>query len=173
MSNQVLRPNGAIDILTKQELMDSLGHHFDLAVREQYRGVKLFRIPMVVNTAGTAAFTLAAAVGSNPPGPDQGYIWRLTRIMVASSSLVDVAKYVLYVGSDTTATEQRHLIDAIVGGATPGQNVNVAFRPGNKSEWLFPGEQIYAGISGATVGNVYSLTGIAVEVPSEMVGKIA
>lgn len=161
-----------LDILTKSELNEALGHHFDEQTREHLRGIKLFRLPLIVATAQGAAFTLSAPAGSNPPGPDQGYIWRITRIMVSSSVLADTAKYVLYVGSDGTP-DQRHLIDAIIGGATPGQNVNVAFRPGNKAEWLFPGEQIYAGITGATTGNSYVMTGIAVEVPAEMVGKIA
>lgn len=170
---QQLTGGAYIDMLTKPELEEALGHHFDQVTMEAVRGIKMLRIPIVTATAQGASFTLAAAAGSNPPGPDQGYIWRITRIMVASNVLADTAKYVLYVGSDTSGTGPTHLIDAIIGGATPGQNVNVAFRPGNKAEWMFPGEQVYAGITGATVGNSYVLTGIAVEVPAEMVGKIA
>lgn len=170
---QYLQPNGALDLLTAGELKDALGHHFDDLSRDRVRGIKLLRIPLVTMQAPTAAFTLFAATGSNPPGPDQGYVWRITRLMVASGSLADTAKYVLYAGSDPTATLPTHLMDAIIGGATPGQNVNVAFRPGNKSEWLQPGEQVYAALTGATVGTVYVMSGWAVEVPAEMVGKIA
>lgn len=173
MTRQYLRPNGPIDLLTKSELTESLGHHFDELTRERVRGIKVMRMPITRQTASVASFTLGANAEAQAPGPEQGYIWRITRLMVASGSLADVAKYVLYVGSDTSATDAVHLIDAIIGGATPGQNVNVAFRPGNKSEWVFPGEQVYAGITGATVNTQYTMTGLVVEVPAEMVGKIA
>lgn len=52
-----------------------------------------------------------------------------------------------------------------------GENVNVAYNPGNRTSWLWPGEQLYAGISGATAGNTYAMTGIVSEVPMEMQGK--
>lgn len=169
---QKLEPGGMLDMLTKQELMESLGHHFEGAQISALRGMKLMRMPRTTLTATGATGTIGANPGGNVPGPAQGYIWRIQRILVASNAITDVAKYTLYAGSDTTATDGGHLIDAIVGGATPGQNVNVAFRPGNKSEWLFPGEQIYAALTGMTVNNTYVMTGIIAEVPAEMIGKI-
>lgn len=165
-------PNGMIDILTKDELKEALGHNLDTLQRDAYRGMKLMRMPIIRTTVSATTGTVAASAGQTPPGPDQGYIWRIQRVTIASNSLTDTAKYVLYAGSDTTATDAAHLLDAINGGATPGQNVNVAFRPGNKSEWLFPGEQIYAALTGATSGNTYTMTGIISEVPAEMIGKI-
>lgn len=170
---QQLVPNGTLDLLTSGELKEALGHHFDQRQRELYRGMKLLRMPITRLTATAATGTIGnPGSGGAPPGPEQGYIWRVQRIMVASGSLVDTAKYVLYSGSDVTATDPAHLMDAIIGGATPGQNVNVAFRPGNKSEWLFPGEQVYATLAGATAQTVYTMTGIVAEVPAEMIGKI-
>jgi hypothetical protein len=172
---QALHPGGALDMLTKPELTEALGHHADSIVREAARGVKVMRMPVIRESAPAAAFTLGANPEAQGPGPEQGYIWRICRIMVASGTLSDNAQYTLYAGSDPTATDAMHLIDGIVGhtGATAGQFVNIAFRPGNKSEWIFPGEQVYAGLTGATVGTTYTLTGIVTEVPAEMVAKIA
>lgn len=53
-----------------------------------------------------------------------------------------------------------------------GLNVNVGFYPGTKSIGLEPGEQIYALVTGATVGNIYVLDGEGIRVPAEMKGKI-
>lgn len=166
---QEFGPFGVIDTLTADELHESLGHHFNEAVREQYRGEKLMRMPISRVTAAGAAFTLVSQQGDSPPGPEQGYIWRIQRLMVASNSLTDAAKYVLYVGSDSTATDSAHLIEGFGGG---GQTVNTGFRPGNKSEWIWPGEFVYPTLTGATTNNVYTLTGIVAEVPMEMQGKL-
>jgi hypothetical protein len=136
------------------------------------RGEKLMRIPVVYGTAAAAAFTLFAPPQQAQPGPESGYLWRVQKLIVASTNIADTAKYVLYFGSDPTQITPAHLIDAVIGGATPGQNVNVAFRPGNKAEWLFPNEVVYAAITGATVGATYTLAGIASQVPAEMVGKL-
>lgn len=158
------------DMLTKQELEEALGHNIDSMLRDMYRGEKLMRMPISKITASAATFTLPAQSGNTAvTGPDQGFIWRIQRVIVASSSLTDVAKYTLYVGSDPTATDATHLIE---GFGSTGQNVNAGFRPGNKAEWIFSGEQIYAAITAATAGNSYVMTGIVTEVPAEMIGKI-
>jgi hypothetical protein len=174
MAYQKLGPNGqfgGIDVLTSSELKEAMGHAIDPVIRA-LRGEKLMRFPIVYGIAPTASFTLAATGGQAQPGPESGYLWRIQAVMVASASITDTAKYVLYGGSDTTQIAPKNLIDAIIGGATPGQNVNVGYRPGNKTVWLWPTEQIYAQITGATVGAVYTMTGIASEVPAEMAGKL-
>jgi hypothetical protein len=53
-----------------------------------------------------------------------------------------------------------------------GLNVNIAFYPSSKSVTLQPGEQLYALVFGATVGNSYTVDGEAIRVPAEMKGKI-
>lgn len=162
---------GVLDVLTKSELEDALGHKIDGILRDMYRGVKLMRIPISRVTATVVTFTLPSGIGGTEvPGPEQGHIWRIQRIVVASSSLTDTAKYILYTGSDPTATDLTHVIEQ--GPTGTGFTVGNAFRPGNKSEWIFPGEQVYAAITGATVGNSYAMTGIVTEVPAEMIGKI-
>lgn len=53
-----------------------------------------------------------------------------------------------------------------------GQLVGVGFYPGTKAIFLQPGEQIYAQVQGATIGNQYLLDGEAIRIPAEMKGKI-
>ncbi len=53
-----------------------------------------------------------------------------------------------------------------------GSPVGVGYYPGTDADWLFSGEQVYAQVQGATVGNQYVMSGIAVEVASERVGAL-
>lgn len=54
----------------------------------------------------------------------------------------------------------------------PGQNVNLGYYPPQKALLLQPGEQVYAQIQGATIGNQYELDGEGIRVPAEMKGKV-
>jgi hypothetical protein len=89
--------------------------------------MKLLRTPIARVTAAGATATLAQIQAGAPIGPDQGYLWRIHRIVVASASLADVAKYVLYNGSDPTALDQIHLLDTggFGGGGTVTQDIAV------------------------------------------------
>lgn len=55
---------------------------------------------------------------------------------------------------------------------TLGQQVGVAYNPGNRAVLLQPGEQIYAQVYNSVSGNTYLLTGEAIRVPAEMKGKV-
>lgn len=55
---------------------------------------------------------------------------------------------------------------------TLGQQVGVAYNPGNKAVLLQPGEQIYAQVYNSVSGNTYLLNGEAIRVPAEMKGKV-
>jgi hypothetical protein len=59
------------------------------------------------------------------------------------------------------------------GTTTPGAPCGVGYYPGTKADWLWPSEQVYAQITGATVGNQYVLSGVAIECAAEMQGKLA
>lgn len=253
-----------IEMVTPGELSAQLHQHhestFGRILRERYRGIKLLKIPRIVGIAPSAApFTLYPQQSASPAGPDSGYLWHLRRITVASGLANDPARYVLYGGSDSTATPGQ-LIDAgpqdqIVSQASPVNNVPVgatgvasfnnnafgvnvtvatgtatfsgnttvngvntgattgtffvpaggtittnysagapvyttagvnaftqtivsglavgqAYYPATKGLWLWPGETLYAIISNPTANTQYSLSGIAIEVPFEMQGKI-
>ena len=71
----------------------------------------------------------------------------------------------LYVGSDTSQNQ-----NTILEGQ--GINLGQTFFPASQSAWVFPGEQIYATITGQTVGYTYTLTGVAIEVAAEEVAKL-
>jgi hypothetical protein len=246
---------GELDILTPGELAKALHEHFHESrfmriQRMQLAGMRALKLPRIQFTATTTNFILGEAAGSAPCGPEQGYIWLVRRILVASNVISDQASFQLYAGSDATASPLQ-LVDVVgnhgdnygplvqvptpavsttvygnpnafpvyvtlAGGvgitavtvngglvltgngtflvpafgtysvtfsttaptattayySPPGMNVNEAYYPGNKALWVWAGEQLYANLQGATVGNVYSLSGVALEVPTEMQGKI-
>lgn len=163
--------SGSLDLITPGELGEQLHAHlgtaFSRQLRETYRGLKIIRLPAIVMNATTAAFTLY----NNPPsancGPESGYIWEIKRVTIESSlGATDTAVITgLYVGSDS-APNQRMLIDRV------NQKLGQAFIPSGKSVWAFADEQVFATITGATPGTTYTLTGIALEVPTEMQGKL-
>lgn len=165
-----------IDVLTREELAQENNRSMDAFLRERYRGLEIQRIPFVPIIATGAAVQLFTSNDSTPWGPEQGDIWMLRRVIVKSNLLTDAAKYVLYRGSTPSDTvnaySTRFLLDAMVGGATPGQNVNVGMYFSTKSVYLQPGEQVYAAISAATAGNQYYLEGEAIRCPAEMKGKV-
>jgi len=161
---------GSLDLLTAGELGKALHQHMGddamgRRIREWYRGVKITKLP-VISTAATAT-SLTLYDPGVPCGPEQGFIWQVRRVLVHSSlGHTDTALVALYAGSDASAGPNALLDDL-------GVTLNKAYYPANKAAWLFGGEQIYAVITGATVGAVYTLNGIAIEVPWEMQAKLA
>lgn len=76
---------------------------------------------------------------------------------------------VTYSVAPTTYT----IVNALSSTSTVmGLNVNVGYYPSNKSLFLQPGEQIYALINNATIGNTYYLDGEGIRIPAEMKGKV-
>lgn len=176
MTQQRLHPNLAmIDVLTREELSQELNHVMDEAMRTRYLGMEIQRNPFVPILAGATTIQLFSGNDATPWGPEQGDVWRVFRIIVKSSVLADTAKYTVYRGSTPSdvanAYTWRFLLDAYIGGATPGQNVNVG-EYSTRLCYLQPGEQLYAQITGATVGNQYALDFEAVRAPAEMKGKL-
>jgi hypothetical protein len=166
-----------IDVLTRIELETTLHQEFQAAERQRYLGLDAVRFPVVVTTALAATVFIASGGTMDPPvGPAEGDVWMVRRVIVKSSVLTDVAKFVLYRGSTPSDTANafgpKNLLDAGVGGATPGLTVNVCYYPANKALFVYPGEQIYAQVLGGTIGNQYYLDGEAIRVPAEMKGKV-
>jgi hypothetical protein len=65
MAKQDMGPLGIVDLLTNKELSETMGHHFDHAVRDWYRGLDFLQF--YGNGNGTNIITL--------PGADSGYTW--------------------------------------------------------------------------------------------------
>ena len=177
MTKQQLHSNLApLDVLTREELSQELHRRLDDAVRTRYSGLELQRIPPVPITAGAVTVQLYTSNDATPWGPEQGDIWMLRRVIVKSSVSTDTAKYSVFRGSTPSdlnnAYSFRWLLDEFIGGATPGQNVNVGYYFTSKAVYLQPGEQIYAQVTGATVGNQYLMDAEAIRCPAEMKGKV-
>jgi hypothetical protein len=173
MGKQRIHPNlGELDICTATELNDVMGHQLDVANREKARTVKLMKFPQIrVIATGTSFIMGSSSSQPAPVGPEQGFLWRIGRILVASNVSADAAKYVLYTGSDPTLTDSGHILEGFSQGQA-GQGVGIGYYPNNYGAWLFGGEQIYAAVTGATIGNQYVMSGIGVEVAQEMVYKL-
>lgn len=176
MTRQRLHANLAeIDLLTREELTQELHKGIDAGVRERYRGVELQRFPSITVVATAATQNISTTNDMTPAGPEQGDIWMIRRVIVKSFLLTDVAKYILFRGStpsDSNTYNGRFLLEGFAS-AGAGQSVGIGFYPGTKAIFLQPGEQIYAQVLGATVGNQYILEGEAIRVPAEMKGKLA
>ena len=147
------------------DLEAALGHHFDRIIREQLRGVKPLKLPIVSAVAAGTTTILPINQGAEPIicGPQQGYFWRVGRVTIASTG-TDTGAISLYAGSDITAVDPTHLVDNTL-------KVGQAYYPGTRGLFLWPGEQLYASIT-SVVTNSYRMTGIAIEVPAEMAGKL-
>jgi hypothetical protein len=109
-----------------------------------------------------------------PAGPEQGDVWMIRRVVVKGFTLGDAAKYILFRGStpsDPNVYNGRYLLEGFATSAA-GQPVGVGYYPGTKSLFLKSGEQIYAQVLTATIGNQYILEGEGIRIPAEMIGKI-
>jgi hypothetical protein len=81
---QNIRAGGAIDLLTKQELSEAMGHQFDQAIRDFYRGVDYLSFTGTGN--GTGQFTL-------PDSPQAGYVWSVKLISAQLSASGQLSMY--------------------------------------------------------------------------------
>lgn len=157
------------ETLTRAEAQEdvhaALGHHFSHFQHEALRGVKAIKLPIVTATAAGTTATIPTAQGPEPIacGPQQGYFWRIGRVTISSNG-VDAGAVSLYAGSDPTSFAQQFLVDNTLA-------VGKAYYPGTRGLFLWPGEQLYASL--VSVANAtYRISGIAIEVPAEMAGKI-
>jgi hypothetical protein len=164
-----------IDVLTRDELAHEMTTHMDAFLRERYRGLEIQRFPRIMVTATAATQALTASNDETPIGPEQGDVWMVRRVIVKGFALADAAKYILFRGSTPSDITNGYtgftLLEGFAASAA-GQSVGIGYYPGTKSVFLQPGEQIYAQVLSATIGNQYILEGEAIRVPAEMKGKV-
>jgi hypothetical protein len=155
MTTQRLHSNLApIDLLTREELEQSLHQEFDYAQRERVRGVAYIRtIGQGINT-GVGTFTIQ--------GPDMGYVWAPK---IVAFTLGAAGAFGLYIG-DLVAPG--HCVFAGNSLAIGTTNECVATWTSN-TLLLNPGENLIVS-SNQLLFNTYLIT--AVEVPAEMKGKL-
>lgn len=164
-----------IDVLTREELSAENDRQMDAFLRERYRGLEIQLFPRLTVTATATTQGMFTTNDQTPIGPEQGDLWMVRRVIVKGFALADAAKYILFSGSTPSDLGSGYTGQYLLEGfsaSAGGQPVGQGFYPGTKSIFLQPGQQIYAQIQAATIGNQYILEGTAIRVPAEMKGKI-
>jgi hypothetical protein len=131
-------------------------------LREMYRGVKWMRLPVMQATVAATAVTLDDT--NNPQvGPEQGYAWSLTRVVVdgmATGSTPDVVN--MFRNAETSQPPLWQF---------NGNNFGYTFGLGQVV--LLSGDRLQFKNSGAlSATGLIRATGELVEVPAEMLGKL-
>lgn len=154
----VLDFQSEIDILTKDELDDSLAAARDGYVRALLRGIKWMRLPILRGTAQGGALVLGAQDAT--VGPESGFAWSLRRIAVAGLSSGDVVG--IYRNSSNNPPMWQ------VDDSFP-------FAKFGLGEMVLTGgdEMVVASIGAFGATGTIQVTGELLEVPMEMLPKLA
>jgi hypothetical protein len=150
-----------VDFLDKGELDDSLSRYFSRQESAKLQGIKYFRLPMLIGSVSGNAFSIGGT-GPQQCGPGQGYAWSIRRLLInglTAGTTPDVANF--YRHPNPQPLWQLN-----------GNNFGQTF---GRLELLFlPGEYLVVKSVGtiAATGQIM-ITGDAVEVPAEMIGKLA
>jgi hypothetical protein len=87
---QYLKAGAAIDMLTKSELDESMGHNFDAAIRSLLHGIDFLWFTGSSQGATTVLI----------PGPESGYVWS---IKFAAAQLAAAGQFCVYLGENTAS----------------------------------------------------------------------
>jgi hypothetical protein len=150
-----------------------ISSRIDELVAAEVRGVKPMRFfGTPINIAAPGPYKVVAS-----QGPEQGYVWAVMRI--TSQDTAEVAsRFVARVhdGSDLALppsantfdiSDVKNLIAAISGGGGAGSNIGFS-----KGQFLLQGGEFAAVFGWATAATTVAFNGEAIEVPSEMIGKL-
>jgi hypothetical protein len=115
--------------------------------------------------AGGSVIVKVQSIGADATGTYTAQVSASLNAAINQVGAGDLAQVnYLYAGSDLSANQ-----NSILSGSIP---MGQAWFPAKEGAWLFPGEQLYATLSNVTAGNTYTITGVAIEVAAEMVGKL-
>ena len=165
-----------IDFLNKDELDDALSKYQQSAEATEYeklKGIKFFRLPVLYATPASGTVRLGEAWSANGTvqlytgqvmGPNQGYVWSIRHL--ACNGL----------GTGGSPDELNIYRDGYMGGAQPIWQLNgnnFAYTFGRGEMVLRGGEKLIAqSVGSMTSTNQVTLYGSAIEVPSELIGKL-
>jgi hypothetical protein len=156
-----------IDLLTREELEETLSKRDGQRYRERFRGIDSARLPPITVQGNGGTVNLGAIQTSDGvAGPEQGDVWLLRRANVASSSFTDSARYVLFRGSTPSDSGQytnRQLLTTVSnnGGSStvvvsPAVPASTVAAP---NPYTFPVQVVISGgtltavvVNGVTVG---------------------
>lgn len=164
MTKFTLKAGAEIDMLSQAELDRSLRNYFANREIARLRGIKHMRLPEVLTgKASGNAISLGVDKGQPPVGPLQGYIWSISRLVVtgltagASPDVVNLYK--------TSATGP-------ILWAFDGNHFGYTF--GKLQVTLYGGETLALASSGTfNSTSQVILSGELIEVPAELIGKLA
>lgn len=150
-----------IDLLTQGELDASLARHGDALERSRVRGIRYRRLPLLQGVAAGGVLTLGATTPT--VGPDSGFAWSLRRVVIT--------------GLTAGATPDVVNLYRNGGGEQPvwqfnGNNFGYTF---GRLELVIQGGETLVLVSAGTFAATGTITmsGELVEVPAEMLGKLA
>lgn len=158
MAEVVIRGGASVDIPTPGEIAGIVAAQ----LREQLRGIKWMRLPILSGVASNSAITLGDKAGA-PLGPDQGYAWTIRRMVIDGMT------------SGTTPDVINLYRNAVTGQAPlwqfNGNNFGYSFGP--LELVLMPGDALKLASVGtfAATGTI-RMSGEVVEVPAEMLAKL-
>lgn len=135
-----IKNNGEIELLSQQELDDSLGKVVTNLQQEQARGLGTARFVGIGTVAG-GALAIPGTTGDSPMGPEQGFAWAVQRISCDGLTAGDTLK--VYRNTVMAA--------AFLGVLTSTASI----RPGGKGIILRADEQlVVVGTALTTTGDV-------------------
>lgn len=164
MPKTIFKAGVELDLLSQDELDQSLGRHFAAQEAAKLHGIKPMRLPETLyGTAASNKLTLSVANGNAPVGPRSGYAWVFKRLIVnglTSGSTPDVVN--LYHDSTT----------GVPLWAFDGNHFGYTF--GELQITLYGGETLaLASVGTFNSTSQITLGGELVEVPQELLGKLA
>jgi hypothetical protein len=159
MALQVIRGGAELDIPTQREIADIVAAQ----LRETYRGVKHMRLPVMSATPSGSAVTIGDQA-AGVIGPEQGYAWSLRRVVVDGMTT-------------GTTPDVINMYRNAATGQPPlwqfnGNNFGYTFGP--LEIVLQTGDSLkFASVGTFAATGVIRVTGELVEVPAEMLAKLA
>jgi hypothetical protein len=148
---QRLAAGGLLDLLTKDELSQAMGHNFDAAIRDIYRGIDYMTFTGNNPSAANGPFTI-------PYTPDSGYCWS---VKLLGFTLSAAGNYGVFMGANTA-------LAPVAIGTAGFQNTGVVSWSSNQ---LVMKDQQSLTILG-TAANVQNFIVVVKQVPTEMQGKL-
>jgi hypothetical protein len=149
--DQRLTAGGMLDLLTKDELDMAMGHNFDAAIRDIYRGIDYMTFTGYNPSSANGPFTI-------PYTPDSGYCWS---VKILGFTLSATGNYGVFMGANTA-------LAPVAIGTAGFQNTGVVTWSANQ---LVMKDQQSLTILG-TAANVQNFILTVKQVPVEMQGKL-
>jgi hypothetical protein len=149
--NQKLAAGGYLDLLTKDELSEAMGHNLDAAIVKWYRGIDYLTFVGVGNGQPTFAI---------PYSPEAGYCWSLKLVAAQVGNSVSIMS--IYINSIASP--------AIATASVIGPNDDAIATWSANQVVLKDGQQIFLWTGSLGTINTFRLH--VKQVPVEMQGKL-